>query len=238
MTNILIPMAGAGSRFFQAGYIHPKPLILIDGKPMIQHVVENIGIEGNYIFIVQDDHAANYDLPNFFKSITPNSTYITIKGVTEGAACTTLLAKDLINNDTPLIIANSDQLVEGFNGEAFRNSLSHPSIEANIVTFKASDPKWSFVKLDHIGCVTEVAEKNPISNIATVGIYGWRKGSDYVRYAEQMIANNTRVNGEFYVCPVFNEAIKDNCRIVCHHIKKMWGLGTPEDLELYLQRNK
>ena len=134
-------------------------------------------------------------------------------------------------------MANSDQFVEWDSNE-FMYSMIGDTIDAGILTFKSNHPKWSFVKLNEDGFVSEVAEKNPISDIATVGIYYWAKGSDYVKYAEQMINRNIRVNNEFYVCPVFNEAIADKKEIRVFNIDKMWGLGTPEDLDYYLKNYK
>ena len=232
--NVLIPMAGAGSRFEKAGYTFPKPLIDVNGKPMIQVVVENLNFDSNYIFITQSAHREKYNLDTLLKLICPSSNIIDVNGLTEGAACTTLLAKDLINNDNPLIIANSDQFVDWDSSE-FMYKMQEQDVDAGILTFKSTHPKWSFVKLDENGFVTEVAEKNPISDIATVGIYYWKRGSDYVKYAEQMIEKNIRINNEFYVCPVFNEAITEGLKIKTFNIEKMQGLGTPEDLKLFLQ---
>lgn len=232
--NILIPMAGAGSRFEQAGYTFPKPLIEVNGKPMIQLIVENINIDANYIFVVQKEHRIKYNLDALLKLISPKCTIIETDGITEGAACTTLLAKEYINNDAPLLIANSDQFVE-WNSNEFMYKVNEQKLDAAIVTFNSIHPKWSFAKIDGGGFVTEVAEKNPISNMATAGIYYWANGSDYVKYAEQMINKNVRTNNEFYVCPVFNEAIEDNKKIKTFDIKKMWGLGTPEDLKHYIE---
>lgn len=233
--NVLIPMAGAGSRFEKAGYTFPKPLIDVNGKPMIQVVVDNLNFESNHIFITQTDHRKKYNLDTLLKLIAPSVNIIDVNGVTEGAACTTLLAKDLINNDNPLIIANSDQLVE-WNSSEFMYKMQEQDVDAGILTFNSTHPKWSFAKLDEYGYVTEVAEKNPISDIATVGIYYWKRGSDYVKFAEQMIENNIRVNNEFYVCPVFNQAIAAGLKIKTFNIEKMYGLGTPEDLKFYLQQ--
>ncbi|NDB28834.1 HAD family hydrolase [archaeon] len=234
--NVLIPMAGAGSRFEKAGYTFPKPLIDVDGKPMIQTVVENINIQANYIFIVQKSHYEKYNLETVLNNIAPNCKIVQVDGITEGAACTTLLAKEFIDNDEPLVMANSDQFVEWDSNE-FMYSMIGDNIDGGILTFESTHPKWSYAKLDNDGFVSEVAEKNPISNIATVGIYYWRRGSDYVKYAEQMIDNNIRVNNEFYVCPVFNEAIGDNKKIKIYNIDKMWGLGTPEDLKYFIENN-
>jgi HAD superfamily hydrolase (TIGR01509 family) len=235
--NIIIPMAGAGSRFEKAGYSFPKPLIDVNGKPMIQVVVNNINIDANYIYIVLKSHREKYNLDVLLNLITPNCTIVEVDGVTEGAACTALLAKEYINTNQPLFFANSDQFVE-WNSNEFMYRMAESNYDGGIVTFKSTHPKWSFAKVNENGIVTEVAEKSPISDIATVGYYFWKKGSDFVKYAEQMIEKDVRVNNEFYVCPVFNEAIQDNKKIITYIANKMWGLGTPEDLNYYLQNYK
>ena len=232
--NVLIPMAGAGSRFQAAGYTFPKPLIDVEGKPMIQVVVDNLNIDAIYIYVVQKEHRAKYNLDTLLNLITPNCKIVEVDGLTEGAACTTLLAKEYIDNDAPLVMANSDQFVEWDSNE-FMYKMIEQKVDGGIVTFTATHPKWSFAKVDEYGYVTEVAEKNPISDIATVGVYYWAKGSDYVKYAEQMISKNIRTNNEFYTCPTFNEAIGDGKKIKTFNIDKMWGLGTPEDLKYYLE---
>jgi HAD superfamily hydrolase (TIGR01509 family) len=232
--NVLIPMAGAGSRFEKAGYTFPKPLIDVNGKPMIQVVVDNLNIEANYIFIVQKSHREKYNLDTLLNLIAPGCTIIDVNGITEGAACTALLGKEFINNDDPLFFANSDQFVE-WESLDFMYKMQETGCDGGLVTFESTHPKWSFARVDDNGFVTEVAEKNPISNIATVGYYYWKKGSDFVRYAEKMIGDNARVNGEFYVCPVFNQAIEDSKQIRTFNVSGMWGLGTPEDLKHYLE---
>jgi HAD superfamily hydrolase (TIGR01509 family) len=235
--NILIPMAGAGSRFQQAGYTFPKPLIDVEGKPMIQLVVENLNIEANYIFVVQKEHRKKYNLDTLLNLIAPNCKIVEVEGITEGAACTALLAKDFINNENPLFFANSDQFVEWDSNE-FMYKMNETEADGGIVTFKATHPKWSFAKINSEGFVIEVAEKNPISDIATVGYYFWKHGSDFVKFAEEMIEKNIRVNNEYYVCPVFNQAIENGKKIRTFEIPKMWGLGTPEDLNVYFNRKK
>ena len=233
--NILIPMAGAGSRFADAGYIFPKPLIEIDKKPMIQWVVESLNIKANYIFIIQKEHQKKYNIKSVLQILKPNCKIVELDSITEGAACTTLLAKKFINNNNPLIIANSDQYVEWNSAKSIYNFISQ-KLDGAILTFKAIHPKWSYAKCDKNDFVEEVAEKKVISNNATVGVYYWNRGSEYVKYAEQMIKKNIRVGKEFYVCPVFNEAIKDKKKIKIEEVKNMWGLGTPEDLNYFLQR--
>ena len=235
--TVLIPMAGAGSRFQQAGYTFPKPLIDVKGKPMIQLVVENLNIKANYVYVVQKEHREKYNLDTLLNLITPNCKIVEVDKLTEGAACTALLAKEYINKDTPLFFANSDQFVEWDSNE-FLYKMNETNADGGIVSFRATHPKWSFAKIDEQGLVTEVAEKNPISDIATVGYYYWKKGSDFVKYAEDMIEKDIRVNNEFYVCPVFNQAIEDGKEIRTFNIDKMWGLGTPEDLKYYLENYK
>jgi NDP-sugar pyrophosphorylase family protein len=223
-------MAGNGSRFSQAGFLTPKPFIDIKGKPMILRVIENLNFIGKYIFIVKSEHYIEYDLENLFSKIGLNYEIIQVDKPTEGTVCSVLLAKKLINNDQSLIIANSDQFLE-WDPDKFLKVCKDS--DACISTFLATGNKWSYVKLNDFGLVDQVAEKNPISQIATTGIYFWKYGKDFVKYAEQMISKNIRVNNEFYVCPVFNEAILDNKKIRISFCDKMWGLGTPEDLYMF-----
>ena len=234
--NVLIPMAGRGSRFATQGYTFPKPLIDVKGKPMIQVVTENLNIKANYTFIVQKEHYEKYSLQHLLNLIAPNCNIVQVDGITEGAACTTLLAKEFIDNDEPLLMANSDQFVEWDSNETLY-AFSNGNCDGGIITFPATHPKWSYAKLGEDGYVSEVAEKKPISEHATVGIYWWAKGSDYVKYAEQMIEKDIRVNNEYYVCPVFNEAIGDGKKVRIKEIDKegMWGIGTPEDLNYFLE---
>jgi NDP-sugar pyrophosphorylase family protein len=232
--NILIPMAGEGSRFKKEGYTFPKPLIEVNGKPMIQCVVENLDFDANYIFLVRNEHLSKYNIESVLKFVT-NGRYdiVPVEKLTEGAACTALLAKDLINNDDELLIANSDQIIE-YSKENFNTIRRFTNFNASVFTFRAVHPKWSFVKTNSRGVVTEVAEKNPISDIATCGIYYYRKGSDFVKYAEEMIEKDVRVNNEFYIAPVYNELILDEKTLVPFFVDRMHGLGTPEDLKKYL----
>ena len=235
--NVLIPMAGAGSRFAQVGYSFPKPLIEVNGKPMIQVVLENLNIEANYTFVVRKEHYEKYSLQYLLTLIAPNCNIVQVDELTEGSACTTMLAKEFINNDDPLLLANSDQFMEWNSNESLY-AFNADGIDGGILTFKATHPKWSYAKVGADGFVSEVAEKKPISDDATVGVYYWKKGSDYVKYTEQMIEKDIRTNGEFYICPVFNEAIADGKKIRIKEIERMWGIGTPEDLSYFLEHYK
>ena len=237
--NVLIPMAGAGSRFEKVGYSFPKPLIDVKGKPMIHLVADMLNLDANFIYIVQKSHREKYNLDTLLNLITPNCKIVEVDGLTEGAACTTLLARDLIDNDAPLILANSDQYID-WNSTEFMYKMNEKDYDGGIVCFPSTHPKWSFAKTDESGIISEVAEKNPISNQATAGIYYWKHGADYIKYTDQMIEKDIRTNNEFYVCPVYNEAIGDGKVIYNHSIpaENMWGLGTPEDLTYYLENCK
>jgi dTDP-glucose pyrophosphorylase len=235
--NVLIPMAGAGKRFADAGYILPKPLIKINNKPMIQWVVDSLNLNGNYIFIIQKEHQEKYNIKSVLKAIQPNCKIVELDQLTEGAACTTLLAKEYINNSNPLLIANSDQYIS-WNSSRAISDFNSKNLDGAILTFQASHPKWSYAKCDDDGYVTEVAEKKVISKNATVGVYYWKHGSDYVQSAENMIKKNIRVNNEFYVCPVYNEFFLRNKKVKTHNVDKMSGLGTPEDLNNFIQTIK
>jgi len=232
--NIVIPMAGIGSRFTAAGYTFPKPLIDVNGKPMIHVVVDNLDIDCHYIFVVQKEHQKTYDVRSMLDQIVPGCTVIEIDGVTEGACCTVLKAVDLIDNHWPLMIANSDQWMD-WDSSGFLHEMYGPGIAGGICTFENTHPKWSYAKVNTDGFITEVAEKRVISNRATCGVYYWAQGSDFVSSANKMIRKDIRTNDEFYLCPVFNEAIADGMKIKEHPVKGMHGLGTPEDLDYYLR---
>lgn len=236
--NVVIPMAGNGSRFQQQGYKLPKPLIEVNGKPMVQWVVDNIrfaDVNARYIFIVRKEHRQLYNLDKRLSEMVPGCTIVDVEHVTEGAGCTVLLAKSFINNSDNLVIANSDQFLE-WNQNEFLAMARNNNVDGLISTFTSTHPKWSYAKHDESGIrICEVAEKNPISNCATSGVYFWKRGSDFVQCAESMIQKNIRVNNEFYVCPVYNEAIEKGLLIQSHNCTQMWGLGTPEDLDYFLQ---
>ena len=241
MINIVIPMAGAGSRFALAGYKKPKPLIDVMGKLMIQWVIENLttSLDHKFIFICQKEHIEKYSLNKSLMELKPGSQVIEIDGLTQGAAETVLSASDLIDNEVALVIANSDQYID-YKVDNFFDDLIQKKSDGSILTMTSSDAKWSYIKCDNNLRVTEVREKEVISNEATVGIYGFAKGSDFVKGARDMINANLRVNGEFYVAPVYNELIRGGSNISFANIgsdkEQMNGLGTPEDLLLFVRK--
>jgi hypothetical protein len=206
-------------------------------------VVENVGIKANYVFIIREEFERSHGARAYLESIAPGCKVVSVDRVTEGAACTVLLADEYINKDAPMIIINSDQYIEFSRcNTAFNlvfDFLYNPSargLSGVISTFDGKGhPKWSYANVGLDGCVTEVREKDPFSEHATTGLYLWRRGADFVRYANQMIAKNIRVNNEFYVVPVFNEAIADGHRFGIVGCDRMWGIGTPEDLDVFLR---
>lgn len=235
-------MAGRGSRFADAGFTDPKPLIKFGGRPMIQWVIENIrpNRAHRFIFLCLADHLVRYPrLRVEMETLCPGCIIIPIDQVTEGAACTVLLARTYIDNADPLMIANSDQYVE-INIDDYLQTLDDQQAAGLIMTFWADHPKWSYCRMRPDGTVSEVVEKKVISNEATVGIYNFAHGRDYVAAADKMVDCNLRVNGEFYVAPTYNLLIERNARIITMRIGKgaegMHGLGTPEDLSRFMEK--
>lgn len=241
MLNIVIPMAGAGSRFADAGYQDPKPLIPVHGVPMIRLVIENIRplTPHRFIFICRKAHLDSFGLESKLIAWSGPDTVVTsVEQLTEGAACTVLTVEDYIDNNDQLMIANCDQYID-VSIDSYLRDLDVRGLDGLIMTLKSQDPKWSYASVDAACHVSEVVEKKVISEHATVGIYNFRSGSDFVRGAKQMIANNLRVNNEFYVAPVYNQLISEGLKYGIYGIggenEGMYGLGIPSDLELFLK---
>jgi len=239
MLNIVIPMAGRGSRFQRVGYPMPKPLIPVGGKLMVERVIDNLRPESphRFTFICQQQHLREFPLEAQLRAATDNPVIIGLEGITEGAACTVLMAREHIDTDEPLMIANCDQFVDA-SLDQYLGAMQAERLDGLIMTMTADDPKWSFVALDGNRLVTRVVEKQVISNEATVGIYNFRHGREFVAAADAMIARNERVNNEFYVAPVYNDLIARGHRVGIFNVGSeangMYGLGIPEDLELFL----
>lgn len=239
MLNIVMPMAGRGQRFLDAGYANPKPLIPVHGRPMTEVVINNLrpNRPHRFIFLILREHAEEFDLDFYLRRWVPNCEILFVDKVTEGAACTVLLAKDLINTNDALMIANCDQWVD-MRIDDYLVTGDSSDVDGLIMTMWADHPKWSYVRFDETGRIIEVVEKQVVSNEATVGIYNFRRGSDFVRGAETMIGKNLRVNNEFYVAPAYNELISEGKKLIICNVGReymgMHGLGTPHDLELFL----
>ena len=228
--KIVIPMAGLGSRFATQGYEDPKPLIQFLGKPMIQHVVEHLGMMKNeHIFLCQKSHVEKYKLHELFASFLGNFKIVEADGLTEGAACTVMLADKVLDPDDEVMLVNSDQLVLW---DKDLTELRYDNIGGGIYYFRGEGPKWSYARINHAGFVIEVAEKKQISEFATSGMYYWKKWSYFMDAASHMIAANDRVNNEFYVAPVYNYALERN--IIIRPVDYVHQVGTPEELDAYL----
>ena len=236
MLNIVVPMAGRGSRFAKEGYTLPKPLIPLRGFPMIQVVIENLrpAMPHQFHFLILREHDETFGLADMLRDWAPGCAIIYVEEVTQGAACTVLLARDAIDNESPLMIANCDQYIDA-SIDTYLAGMG--DADGLIMTMWADDDKWSFVRRDDTGRVVEVVEKVVVSDEATVGIYNFARGRDFVRCADIMIAADERVNGEFYVAPVYNALVKEGATINCHSIGKvgagMHGIGVPDDLNAF-----
>jgi dTDP-glucose pyrophosphorylase/ketosteroid isomerase-like protein len=240
MLNIVIPMAGRGSRFASAHFTQPKPLIPVMGRPMIEWIIDNVrpARPHRFIFVCLEEHLTTQpEVGEALRRICPGCEIRTVGAVTEGAACTVLTVKDLIDCEDPLMIANSDQYV-ALGIDEYLAAGDAPGVDGLIMTFWADDPKWSYCRMREDGTVAHVVEKEVVSNEATVGIYNFRRGSDFVRAAEEMIARDLRVNNEFYVAPAYNQLIERGARIVVARTGReydgMHGLGIPQDLAHFM----
>jgi len=239
MLNIVVPMAGKGSRFVKEGYSDPKPLIMIKNKRMIEVVINNLTpiCEHQFIFVCQEEHYKEYDLETIFSKSCENFKVVTINGITEGAAITVLKARSYFDNDSALMIANSDQWID-VDINDYLDDMKARNLDGSMLTMKAEDPKWSYAKVGSDDLVSEVVEKIVISDEATVGIYNFKSGHDFCEYADFMVEKNIRSNNEFYVAPVYSFMAQEGKKIGVYNIGEeangMYGIGIPSDLELFL----
>jgi dTDP-glucose pyrophosphorylase len=234
--NIVIPMAGQGRRFIEAGYVTPKPLLKIGDDLVIKHIIDIMRIpQAQFIFIVRQDHCDEFQLDKRLLEIEPNAKVVKISEMTQGAVCTVLLAKHLIDNPDPVIIKDCDQIIN-WNPEHFFEFVERNKADGAIVNIHTDRPNYSFSRVNSRGQIIETAEKSVISNYGSVGIYYFAKGSDLVKYAQRMIDKNIRTNNEFYTSPVYNQFIQDFKTILHYPIAEIFQLGTPE--EFFENKNK
>jgi len=238
--NIVIPMAGASRRFAQAGEITPKPFIEINGRSMIECVLDNLSYpSASYILVAKKEHIDQFS--NHFEYIKKkyNCIVLSLNNHTDGPLCTCLKAHELINNDDPLVFANCDQIID-LRMDDWLAECKKNHADGSILIFNDNNPKWSFVSINSYGLIDDVKEKIVISNNATVGIYFYRKGSYFVNAALSIIADAEKTNDEYYVAPTYNYMIKKNMKVLPYQIpiETMHGVGTPEDLKIYLSLEK
>lgn len=233
MTNVVIPIAGAGSRYAQAGYELPKPLVDIKGVPATQRVVWGSGVGGKLIYIVQADHNKKYGLSELLPTFSPEleTLVLEVDQVTEGPAASVLVAKDYINNDDLLVIYDSQGIIWWEPNNFLIDAGEGRSLDGSIATFSSSENKGWFANTDEKTLVTEVVESNSESDQGCAGVYYWRSGSDFVAYAEAMILENDKTNGEFQIAPVYNRAINDGKTVGVYPVTRFIPLGDPKDLE-------
>lgn len=237
--QIVVPMAGLGSRFSNVGYDKPKPFIDVLGKTMIERVLDNLKVEGaRYILLARKEHMEAE--PDLVRQLTARGdvTFVAVDKVTEGAACTIALARPALDRNAPVLIANCDQIVD-FDCSTYIRDAQARRLHGSILVFrdKTRDPKWSFAKVGGNGLVTEVREKIAISDLATVGLYYFASAQLFFDAALDMIALNDRVNNEFYVCPVYNYSVREGQKVGVFEVEAtaMHGIGTPNDLNDYIR---
>ena len=240
--QLVVPMAGTGSRFVDAGYAHPKPLLPIHGRPMYQIVLANLVTEdvASVTLVAQRAHLLIDEIANIEIRLQRPINLIEIDHVTQGPADSVRLALEGLNPDWPVVTANSDQYVD-FPLDRFYDAICDRSVAGAVLTMEDGDPKWSFVAVDNRGHITVVREKEVISRDATVGIYAFRTARILRDAIESMFAADDRTNGEFYLAPAYNYLIQSGQRIKAVPTGPvstvMYGLGTPEDYEAFLQHD-
>tara|TARA_B100002019_G_scaffold4264_1_gene3554 strand:+ start:7319 stop:8050 length:732 start_codon:yes stop_codon:yes gene_type:complete len=234
--NIVIPMAGEGTRFPKDSYKVPKPLININGISMIKCAVDSLNLVGKYHFVIRKD--SYYDqVCTTLHSMLPSAKIISVDETTQGPASSCLLFKEDINTEEELVICNCDQIMK-WDSDLFLNSARYYKYDGLVVTYTTNTPKNSYARVDQNGFVREIKEKEVISNVSLNGIHYWRKGNYFVQSAESMIYySDTAPNGEFYVGPTYNYMIKSGLKVGIHHIPNYQHnpVGVPEDLNSYLE---
>lgn len=235
--NIIIPMAGLGSRFPKDKYYLPKPLIDVNGKPMIVRAIESLDMDGRYYFVLRNDEFLEIT-QSIISKVVEDPKFVTVDHTTEGPACSVLLFKEYINNNQELITANCDQIMEWSSELFFHNVRLY---DGAVVTYYSDTDKNSYVKINKKGLAVQFAEKEVISNISLNGIHYWKKGRDFVSSAEEMIhANDRAPNGEFYIAPSYNYMINAGKKVGIFHIpiEQHHAVGVPIDLEKFLKYDK
>ena len=235
MIRIVVPMSGEGRQFAERGYSFPKPLVEIDGRPLIEIVVRNLtpSEPHEFVFVCRREHLEQFALGEVLRLVAPGCRIVPTNKPTAGALCSVLLGVEYFQHEDELLVANADQHL-GVPVDRFLAAARAEGCDGSIMTFPNTHPRWSYVRTEG-GRVVAVAEKLPISRHATVGLYYFRRGVDFVRGAERMLLKNASFGGEFYVAPVFNELVLQGKHIVMFPIASsdMQGLGTPEEVERF-----
>jgi NDP-sugar pyrophosphorylase family protein len=235
--KVVIPMAGAGSRFAKQGNLTPKPLITVQGKTLIEHAIESFDVDAQFVFITRrySDESHNAQLSNILSKLRPEHKEIQLSQVSQGASDSVLAAESLINNHEPLVIYNCDQIFQ-WDPKEFITWVQQHACDGAIVLYNSTDPKNSFAVIEQ-NKVTEVVEKKCVSDHALVGFHYWRHGSDFVRSARQLKQEFiTSGRPECYVSETYNYLIQEGAHIAPYHVAPhvYVPLGTPEDVASYV----
>ena len=235
--NILIPMAGLGSRFSNDGFKNIKPLIPLNGKTFIEWSIDSVDFQTvatQFIFVILEEHSSI--LCSHLKNIKSDCIIITVPELTRGAVETALAGEEYINNDEPLIITNSDQIFE-WDKEKYINYLKESNTNADVVVVNANNDKFSYIELDENNYGTRLTEKEVISDNALVGIHFWKKGKDFVNSGKELIKRNIRAKNEFYISLSYNLLIENDIKVTCYKLgehEKYLSIGTPDQVYDYL----
>jgi dTDP-glucose pyrophosphorylase len=236
MINILIPLAGSNQFFPESEYPYPKPLIEINDKTMIEHVInnfDNITEEKQFIFIVNSDDCKKYHLDNVLNLLTDhNCKIVKIDNETKGAACSAMMAIEYINNENPLVIVNADQLFDDNMNEIIS---SFKNVDGGVVSFESIHPRWSYARVDGENYIVETAEKRPLSKHAIAGFFYFKQGKDFIDSAMNMIKKDANVNGLYYISPTLNEMVLNNKKLIVKTIdnNKYHTFYTPQKIQEY-----
>jgi NDP-sugar pyrophosphorylase family protein len=237
--NVLFLLAGESKSFEEQGYHYPKYLLEIDGKTLVQYVIEHVCVSrpARHIFVVRKEEVERFHFESVLRLLSPESEVVVAEGLTRGAACTALLAVESIDNDEPLLIVNGDQIVDLPLDEVL-DSFEEQGLDGGIVVFDSVHPRWSYVRLNDEGRVIEAAEKRPISRNATAGLYYFAKGREFVAAAKEMIRKNASVGDAFYVCPAYNELLLNQGAVGVYHIprEKYYSLAEPQGVQAFEEK--
>lgn len=250
MLYIIVPMAGRGVRFAEAGYNLPKPIIDVLGRPMISWVVDSLrpglnslsmveSLDYRFVFVVLNEHVESFGIDSIIQSICVDPVIIALDNVTKGCLCTVLGACEFLDNSgltqmsDSLLVANSDQYFVGGLG-----TLLSCKEDGGVLSFRSDDPACSYVCLDESGHISYVAEKVVVSDRANVGVYFFRSLDNFVNYGKEYVSSGSMLNGEFYLAPMMNLMVDAGNRLVSVDVDEFWGLGTPERFNAFVERFK
>ena len=240
--NIVIPIVGLGKRFSDAGYSVPKPLVIVEGKTILQHAVESLKVQGKYTFVVRTSEFSE-KMIDVLRSCKPDCNIVETSAMTSGSVSSILLAEDAINSEESLITTNCDQILK-WDPVDFLSFCKRSQAHGVVCTYPFNDIRlfesspYSFIHTNHFGRGLQLVEKEAISLNALCGVHYWKNGSSFVKSAKKLIEENKTINGEFYVSMTYNYLIREGKVVVPYSLYngEFFSLGTPEDVSKYENR--